>query len=69
MRVEFGDETAAADPSGAHAIAHSFPLTYGQPLAHFFREKSKVANAQTISVHPAIRCKSFSFLSLLQFTY
>ncbi|GJR46836.1 reverse transcriptase domain-containing protein [Tanacetum coccineum] len=52
VRVEFGDATAAADPAGANAIARSFPHTYGQPLAHFFREKSKTANAQTINEHP-----------------
>nr|XP_043618150.1 pyrophosphate--fructose 6-phosphate 1-phosphotransferase subunit alpha [Erigeron canadensis] len=55
VRVEFGDATAAADPSGANVIARSFPHTYGQPLAHFFREKSQTPNAQTISEHPAVR--------------
>ncbi|XP_071732128.1 pyrophosphate--fructose 6-phosphate 1-phosphotransferase subunit alpha-like [Rutidosis leptorrhynchoides] len=55
VRVEFGDATAAADPAGANAIARSFPHTYGRPLAHFFRETSKTANAQTISEHPAVR--------------
>ncbi|GJR20162.1 pyrophosphate--fructose 6-phosphate 1-phosphotransferase subunit alpha [Tanacetum coccineum] len=64
VRVEFGDATAAADPAGANVIARSFPHTYGQPLAHFFREKSKTANAQTIYEHPAVKtfCLLFHFL-------
>nr|GEZ20851.1 pyrophosphate--fructose 6-phosphate 1-phosphotransferase subunit alpha [Tanacetum cinerariifolium] len=28
VRVEFGDATAAADPTGANVIARSFPHTY-----------------------------------------
>lgn len=55
MRVEFGDATAAADPSGAHAIARSFPHTYGQPLAHFLRATAKGSNAQIINEHPAVK--------------
>lgn len=55
MRVEFGDATAAADPSGAHTISRSFPHTYGQPLAHFLRATAKVSDAQIISEHPSIR--------------
>lgn len=61
VRVEFGDATTAADPSGANAIARSFPNTYGQPLAHFFREKAKAANAQTINEHPAVRYRFTAF--------
>nr|GEX06229.1 pyrophosphate--fructose 6-phosphate 1-phosphotransferase subunit alpha [Tanacetum cinerariifolium] len=59
VRVEFGDATTAADPTGANAIAQSFPHTYGQPLAHFFREKSKTANAQTINEHLRAHCLDF----------
>ncbi|KAM7517402.1 hypothetical protein LguiA_006985 [Lonicera macranthoides] len=55
VRVEFGDATAAADPSGAHTISRSFPHTYGQPLAHFLRATAKVSDAQIISEHPSIR--------------
>ncbi|KVI07575.1 Phosphofructokinase domain-containing protein [Cynara cardunculus var. scolymus] len=55
VRVEFGDATAAADPSGANAIARSFPHTYGQPLAHFLRATTKVAKSQTIDEHPAVK--------------
>ena len=32
MKVVYGDPTTAVDPSDAHAISRSFPLTYGQPL-------------------------------------
>ncbi|KAL2506055.1 Pyrophosphate--fructose 6-phosphate 1-phosphotransferase subunit alpha 1 [Abeliophyllum distichum] len=55
VRVEFGDATTAADPSGAHTISRSFPHTYGQPLAHFMRETAKVPDAKIITDHPAIR--------------
>lgn len=55
VRVEFGDATAASDPAGAHVISHSFPHTYGQPLAHFLRATAKVPDAQIITEHPAIR--------------
>ncbi|XAR61495.1 Diphosphate--fructose-6-phosphate 1-phosphotransferase [Bertholletia excelsa] len=55
VRVEFGDATTAADPSGAHTISRTFPLTYGQPLAHFLRATAKVPDAQIITDHPAIR--------------
>ncbi|KAI3424041.1 PsbP domain-containing protein [Psidium guajava] len=55
VRVEFGDATAAADPAGAHTIGRSFPHTYGQPLAHFLRATAKVADAQIITEHPAMR--------------
>lgn len=55
VRVEFGDATAAADPTGAHTISRSFPLTYGQPLAHFLRATAKVPDAQVITDHPALR--------------
>ncbi|CAI9762976.1 unnamed protein product [Fraxinus pennsylvanica] len=55
VRVEFGDATTAADPSGAHTISRSFPHTYGQPLAHFMRETAKAPDAQIITEHPAIR--------------
>ncbi|CAA3003526.1 pyrophosphate--fructose 6-phosphate 1-phosphotransferase subunit alpha [Olea europaea subsp. europaea] len=55
VRVEFGDATTAADPSGAHTISRSFPHTYGQPLAHFMRETAKVPDARIITEHPAIR--------------
>ncbi|CAI9115316.1 OLC1v1016190C1 [Oldenlandia corymbosa var. corymbosa] len=55
VRVEFGDATTAADPAGAHTISRSFPHTYGQPLAHFLRASAKVADAQIITDHPAIR--------------
>lgn len=55
VRVELGDATTAADPSGAHVISRSFPHTYGQPLAHFLRATAKVTGAQIITEHPAKR--------------
>lgn len=55
VRVELGDATTAADPTGAHTIGRSFPHTYGQPLAHFLRATAKVPEAQIITEHPAIR--------------
>ncbi|XP_057975605.1 pyrophosphate--fructose 6-phosphate 1-phosphotransferase subunit alpha [Malania oleifera] len=55
VRVEYGDATTAADPSGANTISRSFPHTYGQPLAHFLRETAKVPDAKIITEHPAIR--------------
>ncbi|KAL1535193.1 diphosphate--fructose-6-phosphate 1-phosphotransferase [Salvia divinorum] len=55
VRVEFGDATIAADPSGAHTIKRSFPRTYGQRLAHFLRATAKVPDAQLITDHPAVR--------------
>ncbi|KAI3517052.1 hypothetical protein L1887_16259 [Cichorium endivia] len=55
VRVEFGDATTAADPSGAQAISQSFPHTYGQPLAHFLKPTSIVPDAQIINDHPAIK--------------
>nr|GEV68867.1 pyrophosphate--fructose 6-phosphate 1-phosphotransferase subunit alpha-like [Tanacetum cinerariifolium] len=55
VRVEFGDATTGVDTAGAHAVAQSFPHTYGQPLAHFLRATSNVTDAQIISDHPAIR--------------
>ncbi|KAK6939136.1 Phosphofructokinase domain [Dillenia turbinata] len=55
VRVEFGDATTAADPSGASTISRSFPHTYGQPLAHFLKATAKVPEAQVITEHPAIR--------------
>ncbi|XP_073283103.1 pyrophosphate--fructose 6-phosphate 1-phosphotransferase subunit alpha [Primulina huaijiensis] len=55
VRVEFGDATAAADPSGSHTISRSFPRTYGQPIAHFLRATAKVPDAQVITDHPATR--------------
>ncbi|KAI4389665.1 hypothetical protein MLD38_001866 [Melastoma candidum] len=39
----------------AHTISRFFPRTYGQPLAHFLRETTKVPDAQIITEHPAIR--------------
>ncbi|CAA0834896.1 Pyrophosphate--fructose 6-phosphate 1-phosphotransferase subunit alpha 1 [Striga hermonthica] len=42
VRVEFGDATTAADPTGSHTISRSFPHTYGQPIAHFLRATAKV---------------------------
>ncbi|CAN4095509.1 unnamed protein product [Withania somnifera] len=55
VRVELGDATTTADPSGEHVISRSFPHTYGQPLAHFLRATAKVADAQIITDHPAKR--------------
>lgn len=55
VRVEFGDATAAADPSGGHTISRLFPHTFGQPLAHFLRANANVPVAQIITEHPAIR--------------
>ncbi|XP_050376115.1 pyrophosphate--fructose 6-phosphate 1-phosphotransferase subunit alpha [Argentina anserina] len=55
VRVEFGDTTTAADPTDVHTIGRYFPHTYGQPLAHFLRATAKVAGAQVISEHPAMR--------------
>ncbi|XP_057837529.2 pyrophosphate--fructose 6-phosphate 1-phosphotransferase subunit alpha [Cryptomeria japonica] len=51
VKVEFGDATVAADPSDCHAIAHSFPLTYGKPLIHL----SPVSGKNDIEEYPAIR--------------
>lgn len=55
VRVEFGDATAAADPSGGHTISRLFPHIFGQPLAHFLRANAKVPDAQIITEHLAIR--------------
>jgi pyrophosphate--fructose-6-phosphate 1-phosphotransferase len=55
VRVEFGDATTTADPSGANTISRLFPHTYGQPLAHFLRATAKVPDAQIITEHPAVR--------------
>lgn len=55
VRVEFGDATATADPTGAHTISRSFPHTYGQPLAHFLRTTARVPDAHIITEHPPIR--------------
>ncbi|ONK68734.1 uncharacterized protein A4U43_C05F15370 [Asparagus officinalis] len=55
VRVEFGDGTTAADPSGAHVISHAYPHTYGQPLAHFLRATAKVPDAQIITEHPVVK--------------
>ncbi|CAA0834898.1 Pyrophosphate--fructose 6-phosphate 1-phosphotransferase subunit alpha 1 [Striga hermonthica] len=55
VRVEFGDATTAADPTGSHTISRSFPHTYGQPIAHFLRATAKVPDAQIITEHPAVR--------------
>jgi hypothetical protein len=55
VRVELGDATTAADPADVHSISRSFPLTYGQPLAHFLRASAKVSDAQIITDHPAFR--------------
>ncbi|CAH9079843.1 unnamed protein product [Cuscuta europaea] len=55
VRVEFGDATTAADPSGGHTISRLFPHTFGQPLAHFLRANAKVPVAQIITEHPTIR--------------
>ncbi|KAK4484016.1 hypothetical protein RD792_011229 [Penstemon davidsonii] len=55
VRVEFGDRTTVADPSGSHTISRSFPHTFGQPIAHFLRATAKVLDAQIISDHPAAR--------------
>ncbi|MQM17683.1 hypothetical protein Taro_050659 [Colocasia esculenta] len=52
VRVEFGDHTAS-DPSSEHVISRLFPLTYGQPLAHFLRATAKVPDAQIITEHPS----------------
>uniref|UniRef100_A0A0C9RUV0 Pyrophosphate--fructose 6-phosphate 1-phosphotransferase subunit alpha n=1 Tax=Wollemia nobilis TaxID=56998 RepID=A0A0C9RUV0_9CONI len=51
VKVEFGDATTAADPSDAHTIGHSFPLTYGKPLIHL----SPVNGTTDIEEYPAIR--------------
>ncbi|PIA56960.1 hypothetical protein AQUCO_00700964v1 [Aquilegia coerulea] len=51
VRVEFGDATSTADQS----ISHSFPHTYGQPLAHFLRATAQIPDAQVINEHPAVR--------------
>ncbi|KAL0002314.1 hypothetical protein SO802_016095 [Lithocarpus litseifolius] len=55
MRVKKRKIAAAADPADAHSIAHYFPNTYGQPLAHFLRATAKVPDAQIITEHPAFR--------------
>lgn len=66
MRLELGDATTAADPSGAHVISRSFPHTYGQPLAHFLRATAKVPDAQIITEHPAKRFALIIFSLLHQ---
>ncbi|GLT35302.1 hypothetical protein SLA2020_097690 [Shorea laevis] len=55
VRVELGDATTALDPADAHTINRAFPLTYGQPLAHFLRATAQVPDAQIITEHPAMR--------------
>eukprot|EP01018_Ginkgo_biloba_P032197 Gb_22035 [translate_table: standard] len=55
VKVEFGDPTTAADPSDAHAISHSFPLTYGKPLVHLSPIDIKDGGKTDIAVFPAIR--------------
>ncbi|KAF9610209.1 hypothetical protein IFM89_021147, partial [Coptis chinensis] len=55
IRVELGDATTTAEPSGAHNISQAFPHTNGQPLDHFLRATSQVPDAQIITEHPAIR--------------
>ncbi|CAA7013533.1 unnamed protein product [Microthlaspi erraticum] len=55
VRVELGDGTTVAKAGDAHIIARAFPHTLGQPLAHFLRATAKVADAQIITEHPAIR--------------
>ncbi|XP_047329419.1 pyrophosphate--fructose 6-phosphate 1-phosphotransferase subunit alpha isoform X1 [Impatiens glandulifera] len=55
VRVEFGDATTAADPSGAHTIGRLFPHTYGQPIVHFLRETAQIPDARIITEHPAMR--------------
>ncbi|GLU00129.1 hypothetical protein SLE2022_175210 [Rubroshorea leprosula] len=55
VRVELGDGTTALDPADAHTINRAFPLTYGQPLAHFLRATAQVPDAQIITEHPTIR--------------
>lgn len=67
VRVELGDATTAADPTGAHTISRSFPHTYGQPLAHFLRATAKVPEAQIITEHPAIRYPSNNFVLCILF--
>lgn len=59
VRVEFGDSATAADPAGTHTISRTFPHTYGQPLAHFLRETTKVPDAHVITEHLAIRYAVF----------
>lgn len=51
VKVEIGDPTTSADLSDAHAISHSFPLTYGKPLIHL----SPVCGKTDIQEYPAIR--------------
>lgn len=53
--MELGDGTTVAKAGDAHIIARAFPHTLGQPLAHFLRATAKVADAQIITEHPAIR--------------
>nr|GLL48507.1 pyrophosphate--fructose 6-phosphate 1-phosphotransferase subunit alpha [Ipomoea trifida] len=64
VRVEFGDATTAADPSGGHTISRLFPHTFGQPLAHFLRASAKVPDAQIITEHPSIRYQFDDYVML-----
>lgn len=61
VRIELGDATTALDPDDAHTINRAFPLTYGQPLAHFLRATAQVPDAQIITEHPAIRWLFITF--------
>ncbi|OVA01246.1 Phosphofructokinase domain [Macleaya cordata] len=43
------------DPSDAHSVHRSFPLTYGQPLVHLSAPSNRSTDAQVIKELPAIR--------------
>ncbi|KAG9155698.1 hypothetical protein Leryth_003978 [Lithospermum erythrorhizon] len=53
--VEFAGAIAVIDHSDDQAINQSFPKTYGQRLAKFVGDTTKVSDGQVITEHPAIR--------------
>ncbi|KAI3853888.1 hypothetical protein MKX03_018903 [Papaver bracteatum] len=59
VQVEFGEAIAVSDPTDAHSIQRSFPLTYGQPLIHLSNSisnnSSKGTTSQVIKDLPEIR--------------
>ncbi|XP_058084843.1 pyrophosphate--fructose 6-phosphate 1-phosphotransferase subunit alpha-like [Magnolia sinica] len=52
VQAEFGDATAAADPSDAQSISRLCPLTYGQPLIHFSTPSNDVPNGHSAKESP-----------------
>ncbi|XP_043717670.1 pyrophosphate--fructose 6-phosphate 1-phosphotransferase subunit alpha-like [Telopea speciosissima] len=57
VQVEFGDATKVADPSDAHSVKRSFPLTYGKPLIHFSKKSGGVSSTTATELKEAMRYK------------